>query len=131
MGTKSLQKSITKIIEKNNHILDRFRTDFCSILASNIDIPGGPTKWFLELSGWSWANLGPRWPQDLSKRALAPILADLCTNFDRFWDHLCLILGPTLIDYSTYFGICLCNAGKCMAVCSSQNKGNADLRGIC
>ena len=77
---------------KNYHILDQLRTDFWWILASNFDVQGGPTNQVLEPMLALGAILGPRWPPELSKRALGPILVDFWTHFGRFLDQCCRCL---------------------------------------
>ena len=80
--------------QKINHILDRFRTNFWWILASNL----APIWGVLTFGFWSilalGALLGPRWAQDLSKRPSK-------TDFGGFWDPTWWILGPNLHDSAT------------------------------
>ena len=72
---------------KKYHILDQLRTDFWWILASNFDVQGGPTNQVLEPMLALGAILGPRWPPELSKRTLGPILVDFWSHFGGFWDQ--------------------------------------------
>ena len=60
----------------------------CGCMYPTSTSKGGPTKWVLELLGWSWAILGPRSPPDLSKRALGPILVDFWIDFGRFGQQI-------------------------------------------
>ena len=58
--------------QKNDHILDRLRTDFWWILASNLGSLGGPK--FLFFGSWSHlvANLAPKTPKTTPKSAQDP-----------------------------------------------------------
>ena len=77
---------------KNDHILDRLRTDFGSNMAPNWG-EKGLLCWFMLALG---AILGPRWPprppqdppQEPPRPPQGPIL-------NRFWAHV----GPSLVDF--------------------------------
>ena len=71
---------------KNYHNVDQLWIDFWWILASNFDVQGGPTNQVLEPMLALGATLGPRWPPELSKRALGPIFVDFWIHFDRLLD---------------------------------------------
>ena len=56
------------IDQKNNWFLNRFWLDFGWILASNLGRPGGVDEWLVSGFWPLGAFLGPRWPQEPSKR---------------------------------------------------------------
>ena len=62
--------------QQKNRIFNRLRTDFWLILASTLEIRGGPK--FLFFGSWNHlgANLAPKSPQDLLRDNFGPSLVD-------------------------------------------------------
>ena len=86
------QKIDSKINQKNDHLLDCLKIEFCWILAPKL-VPKRRNRSlhfrsFLALG----ALLAPRPPQDLSKRPLG-------TDFERSWPPIWWILASNLVDF--------------------------------
>ena len=110
LAPKSIQEAIKKSIKCCIHFISIFHRFWCptcpqtspygSILAPNW-VPRGRNL-CLDLAafwalGGSWAQDGPRWPQDPSKTPQG-------TDFDGFWTPTWRILGPNLVGFGAYFG---------------------------
>ena len=66
--------------QKNDHILDRFKIDFCSILAPTWGVQGGSSSALLGVLLATWSHLGAKiahlGPQTPPREDLGAILVD-------------------------------------------------------
>ena len=102
VGTKSLQKSIFKTIKKMITFWIASRSIFDRFWAPNGPQKGVTDLYILEhfgLLGVSWAQDGPRWPQDPSKTFPS-------TDFRRFRPPSSTILVPNLVDFGPQLDGC-------------------------
>ena len=102
VGTKSLQKSIQKTIKNMITFWIALETDFDRFWAPTWPPTGETNVEILEhfgLLGVSWAQDGPRWPQDPPKESPS-------TDFRGFRPPYCTILVPNLVDFGPQLDGC-------------------------
>ena len=102
MGPSWLQmapKVDSKNGTKNDHLLDRFKIDFWSILGPNL----APKRCHRSLHFGAFFALGASWAQDAPKTPPRGLLGAPRPLQDASWERFLTIWGSNLLDFSANF----------------------------